>query len=259
MQLTDKGSSEQFTVLPNLPENRVTLCAAANSSAGVIQSLVSLGIEVITPKPSEVLPKSTASHADMLMLHTGGSTVIVESTEKELIADLRAHGFTVTESRKSFEGSYPGDVILNHLLCGRYMFGRIASADSTALEYARENGLTCVNVHQGYAKCSAMAVDSTSIISDDDTICTNAAKQGFDVLKIEKGDILLSGADYGFIGGCCGKLSGDIIAFTGKLVYHHSCDRILSFMRNRGVYPEYLTNGKLTDIGGILPLKEAKQ
>ena len=55
-------------------------------------------------------------------------------------------------------------------------------------------------------------------------------------------------------GGCCGKISKDILAFTGKLSLHRDCDRIKSFLRNYNIYSLELSNKPLTDVGSILPV-----
>ncbi len=79
-------------------------------------------------------------------------------------------------------------------------------------------------------------------------------KNGIDVLMVEQGDVRLYGYSYGFIGGCCGKISKDILAFTGKLILHRDCDRIKSFLRNYNIYSLELSNKPLTDVGSIFPV-----
>ena len=76
------------------------------------------------------------------------------------------------------------------------------------------------------------------------------------MLKIQKGFISLPGYDYGFIGGCCGKLSKNILAFTGKIESHPDYNNIKDFCRNYNVNVLSLTNDDLLDIGGILPIAE---
>ena len=77
-----------------------------------------------------------------------------------------------------------------------------------------------------------------------------------DVLKISVGDILLDGYAYGFIGGCCGLVSKDTLAFSGNVGLHRDFENMRDFTRNHHVELYSLTNEKLYDIGGILPIKE---
>ena len=75
-----------------------------------------------------------------------------------------------------------------------------------------------------------------------------------DVLKISAGHIMLDGYDYGFIGGCCGKISSGAIAFCGDLKTHPDSDNICGFLGNYGIKAVSLGSGQLYDTGGILPI-----
>ena len=76
------------------------------------------------------------------------------------------------------------------------------------------------------------------------------------MLLIQPGHIQLPGYDTGFLGGCCGKLAADKLAFTGQLDLHPDGQRIQSFLEQRGVTAVELTTGPLIDVGGIVPLME---
>ena len=75
-------------------------------------------------------------------------------------------------------------------------------------------------------------------------------------MLVRKGSVKLKGFDYGFIGGCCGKIAEDTVAFCGNLKTHSDWLKIESFMKERGVYPLCLASGELIDIGSILPITE---
>lgn len=81
-------------------------------------------------------------------------------------------------------------------------------------------------------------------------------KNGLEVLLVSKGDVLLPGREYGFIGGCCGLIAPDIMLFNGDLSSHGDADRIRAFLSSFGVSVEETGHFPLTDIGGILPLAE---
>ena len=78
-------------------------------------------------------------------------------------------------------------------------------------------------------------------------------------LRVQAGFVELPGYPYGFLGGACGKLSADTLAFTGDLSTHPDHEAIVSFLRNYRVYPVCLQQGPLQDIGGILPLREEEK
>lgn len=111
-------------------------------------------------------------------------------------------------------------------------------------------------MRQGYAKCSAVPVTENAIITDDVAIASAAEKNGLEVLLVSKGDVLLPGREYGFIGGCCGLIAPDIMLFNGDLSSHGDADRIRAFLSSFGVSAEETGHFPLTDIGGILPLAE---
>ena len=80
--------------------------------------------------------------------------------------------------------------------------------------------------------------------------------KGFAVLLIRPGHIALPGYDTGFIGGCCGKLAPDKLAFAGALSSHPDGERMREFLHSRCVAPVELRESPLVDVGGILPLRE---
>ena len=90
----------------------------------------------------------------------------------------------------------------------------------------------------------------------DEGISRAALSLGLDVLKITPGYIELPGYEYGFIGGCCGKISKNELAFTGKLDGHPDREKILAFLAEKRISPVFLTDGPLFDAGGIIPLCE---
>jgi len=129
-----------------------------------------------------------------------------------------------------------------------------AESDAAAGEYfsKRKN-----IVKQGYAACSAAAVDGYSIITADKAIAEAAGSRGYQALVISPGGIRLDGYDYGFIGGCCGLLDEKTLAFTGRLSSIKDGERIKGFCASRGVSVIELTDEPMKDIGGIIPLLES--
>lgn len=107
-----------------------------------------------------------------------------------------------------------------------------------------------------YSRCSVCVINENAIITDDISVFTAAQNFLSDVLFISKGSIRLDGYDYGFIGGCCGKIDKNKIAFNGRIDSHKDYKLIIDFITKHGVDCIELNNNVLTDIGGILPLIE---
>ena len=115
-----------------------------------------------------------------------------------------------------------------------------------------------VLVNQGYAACSTLIIDETSIITADRGISEKAKSLGYDILLIPSGEIALEGYDYGFIGGCCGFIDKNTLAFTGtlgSLTYGHI---IMEYLNAKNIKVIELTDKHMKDIGGIIPIMETR-
>lgn len=241
-----------FIENPNLPKSGVTLAVIQKTTAA--DKLTACGIKLLHPIKNSRLANEVSSHPDMLLFHAGGRLIFLEPEQKELAAALAEEGFEVRFT-KPLSGEYPKDIALN-IAAGRdFALGLLehnCPAAKTALE---AHGRALINTRQGYAKCSLCFVTERAFITEDSGIAALLQSRGFDVLNISKGDIFLSGSHYGFFGGCAGKISENTLAVNGSLSYHRDGDRIAEFAKKHGVEILQLTGGKITDIGGILPLK----
>ena len=160
-------------------------------------------------------------------------------------------------SEKAAGEAYPDDVPLNSAFIGNCLFCNPRTIDPFILNYALKSGHTITSVRQGYTKCSIAIITESAIITADTIIAKKAKELKMDVLKIREGHIELSGFSYGFIGGCCGKISRDLMVFTGNIELHPDGKNIISFLRNYGIYAYSLSQEHiLKDIGGIIPVAE---
>ena len=94
------------------------------------------------------------------------------------------------------------------------------------------------------------------MITSDESIYRACKKNNIDVLKTVNEGIRLRGYDHGFIGGCCGLIARDILAFSGNIEAHKNYAEIKAFASDHGVSIASLGSFDLYDIGGILPLME---
>lgn len=246
--------ANRFIKSPNLPENDVTLCVCSDGDTARL--LTARGITVLRTTPTPHTQREVCLHADMQLCHLGGGKIIADEYQAELASELRLRGFDV-KTDCSPVPSYPDEIRFNAAVCGGYLFGLESHLSQILRNEAAACGLTQITVRQGYSKCSVCTVTERAIITDDAGIARTAEQLGFDVLEIEKGDIFLSGSHCGFIGGCCGKLSKDTVAFTGSLDCHRDGERIRAFLHAHGCTALELSPNRLRDIGGILPLKES--
>lgn len=202
------------------------------------------------------IDKPVSLHADMLMCYLGNGQAICHQSQKKLTDELTKLGLKISIGKSKLKKKYPHDIAYDFLLTEKYGFGNLKHTDKNILEYCAENEIKTVDVKQGYAKCSCLVVDGNSIITADIAIAQAAEQCEIDVLLISPGQIDLPGYNHGFIGGCAGYIAKDTIAFTGDITRHSDFAKIDEFISKRGKKYICLSQNKLIDIGGIIPIIE---
>jgi hypothetical protein len=239
-----------FIQTPNLPEKRITLAAVGNYPE-IISALSSLGIRTISFE-NKALPEEISRHQDMLLCHTGENRLFLDPSEAK--APLENEGFSVLTGEE-IGCSYPFDVKLNIAVSKDFFIYNPKAADSSLINELKNWGKREIKTKQGYTKCSVCLVTENALITEDPSIYEAVRNTGIHALLISKGDIYLSDTHCGFLGGSTGKIDKSTLAVTGSLQYHSDGNKIKDFCNNHGVDILELTDGSITDIGGILPLK----
>jgi hypothetical protein len=246
-----------FIKLPNLPEGDTALAAVSFAYPDILRALRALGMELIEIQPGRCLPGPVGSHADMLLHHLGGNQMVTARGEASLKDTLRQFDFEVIESNGCLSERYPDDVPLNAARVGNFLFCRQDSLDLEIGRYCSRHGVSVIPVRQGYARCSTVVVSESAIMTADSSIAQAAESADLDVLRIRPGHVRLEGYPYGFLGGACGMIGKNKLAFAGNVGLHPDYEAIKKFCGNRNVETISLADMPLTDIGGILPLKIA--
>ena len=244
-----------FIEKPLLPEREVTLCAVSEEAEDIIEELEGKGIRVLRVKRADGLPAPICSHADLQVLPLGNSLIAVNEEQTGLIASLEEEGFNVIRVG-DFSNKYPHDCRLNLLPVGDMLLGNVSVMPSEVLALGH---FRPVNVRQGYTRCSSVLIDESTVLTDDKTIgdtVLNFVKYSV-ILKQE--EIILKGYDHGFIGGTCGKISSDTIAFAGRIPATEFGRLLKDALTQHGCSFCELGSAELTDIGGIVPLKQRSE
>ena len=245
----------RFIQKPNLPENDVDSVAVSASAGEAIKKLNSLTINTIKINAVKSLPDGLNEHADLQFLHLQKNKVTAPSDNEHLCEQFKTMGFDV-ENAECLGSDYPNDVFYNAKIIGDNIICNIKTVSKSILRFAEKTSLNIINVKQGYSGCSVCVLNENAIITDDKSIFSAAQIFLNDVTLIEKNSIRLKNYNYGFIGGCCGKISKDVIAFNGSVMSHSSSNLIIDALERNSIRAIELHNGILEDIGGIIPLTE---
>lgn len=212
------------------------------------------GYEVIKCPKCDTLYDAVCGHPDMLLHILNNKKIIVhKAMKKEFTNSLKKLEFEVLYSAKNIKSKYPDDIILNAFSLKDMYIHNLKYTDKELLNNISNYNL--IDVTQGYSKCSVAIINENSIITSDRIISEKLIKRGIDVLLLPPGDIELPNLNYGFIGGTCGLLCKNTLAFYGNLKFYKYGKEVLSFLKKKGVAPLYLSDGKLIDRGSIFTLK----
>lgn len=227
----------------------------ADAPSEIADSLLSLGFSVLRLPCDSRLATPVRSHADMLMLPVG--KVVFTSSEYLSVAEdifkaLEGLGYEIVDCKAEIRSDYPHDVAFDALVLKSAIIARLDSLPDEIKTYATAMGISLLDSKQGYAKCSAVSVGESAIITADKNIARAAEAAGADALLISAAPeaIRLDGYDYGFIGGASGVLE-DTVYFTGDISTHPDTERIAEFCKAHEKKIISLSSEPLNDVGGI--------
>lgn len=206
---------------------------------------------ILTPK-SPQLYSSISAHPDIQVNIISNSKIIIAKDSKlHSMCDLLPK-ISIITSKNTLASKYPDNIFLNAINLKDFFIHNLKYTDENLLKEVKNK--TLINVKQGYSKCSVAVVSDNALITSDLGIYNSLKPYPIDVLLIPSGDILLPDLPFGFIGGACGLISNDTLAFFGNLKHHSYKDDIEAFLLKHNVKPLYLSDSKLIDRGSILTL-----
>lgn len=209
-----------------------------------LSGLENLGFDVKVIPTDPLLAKSVRTHPDMLICKAGDRLVMTKDYYEKNASCFE--GVPVTTTQSTYTDKYPGDVILNALIIGDTVYGRVDVICQEILDTCPRHVL----VKQGYAACSCAKIADRAVITADKSLASALKNDGIDVCVIDSGNILLEGYGYGFIGGASVKLDNETVAFFGKIEDHPCYDQMRKFADDHGVSLISLSDEPLTDCGG---------
>lgn len=215
------------------------------------QSLIDLKYSPITCPKFSGLYDAISRHPDILIHILGKNNIMVhKDMDADFICNLESIGFNVTLSQNSLGYRYPEDIILNAINLNDKFIHNLKYTDPNLKELVKNKKL--ININQGYSKCSTSIVSNNAIMTSDSGIAKTLYADGFDVLLLNPGNILLPGLNYGFIGGCSGLLESNLMAFYGSLDFYPQGKEVWNFLKKHKIDCWFLRKGPLIDRGSIL-------
>lgn len=260
---------------PLLPTHKVKLVAVGEEYVDVINSLEKLGIECFKIKRSENLVSPISCHADCRFIQLNKKTFVVDETivkdfnnclieyfgkSYNLVNYLTSRAVpdnyisVITEEIKS---PYPDDIKLNAKVINKYILCNSKYISKHIDSFAHLNSYNILHTNQGYSACSTLLLNDKTIITDDLSIYDACNRIEISSTILDKGQIKLNGFDYGFIGGCCGFIDKNLLAFTGRIDSLTDSDILYNVLKNNNIDYIELTDNELFDVGGIIPIIES--
>ncbi len=203
-----------------------------------------------TVPSTSLLYPAVCGHPDMLLHIIDNKNIILhKNIDKKFVESLKNLGINIILSNNSLRDKYPKDITLNALNIGNIFMHKLNYTDPNLISLVNHKKL--LNINQGYAKCSTAIVSENAVMTSDMKIGKILKENNIDVLLLPPGDIILPSLDYGFIGGTCGLLDNNTLAFYGDLDMYKYGNEVLSFLRKHNVEPIFLSKSKLIDRGSI--------
>ncbi len=248
--IEDRIIMTKFVLSPNLPQNSVHTVIMSDRKNIFVEEIRKAGIHIIPSEKLKLINGSEAYHADMQICHIGKNELIISSDMsikmQEKLLNLNCK---LIKSENPVTAKAP---CLNVCILENDIICNTKTADKTI----KSIGKNLIHTNQYYSKCSSAVINKNAVITADKSIYDTCISNKIDVLKISEGYIHLDGYDYGFIGGTCGLLSKNILAFCGNIKLHKDYENIKAFSANYHINLLSLGTGMLYDIGGILPITE---
>lgn len=229
----------------NLPQGNVSLFIADTKINDAV---------VIPPASLPVLPEGLMHHADLGICVIENKAVCPPDSYSYYKEVLTPYGFEIIKGNSSLDCHYPQDSAYNVCVIGKKCFLNNHVCDSVLFDILTSEGYEIINVRQGYTKCSICPVDQNSVITSDASVYKAAKEHGMDVLQVSNSTINLKGYEYGFFGGCCGMGGKDVLLVNGDISTHPDSELIREFLFRKNIRISALKDGRLTDIGSIIPL-----
>lgn len=243
-------------MVPFIPKTKANIAIVDGRADDIIvNNLKDLNLKVIRTIKCNELQESVSYHPDIVMHPINYNTLIIAPNvygyyEKE----LSGLGINLIKGETILGSKYPQDIAYNVGRLKDIVIHNFKYTDGILKHYFKKQDLECININQGYSKCSLFIVDDISGITADVNIHKKLSEIGYNTLLIEPGYIKLYNERYGFIGGTSGNYDNNTILLTGIVDNHPNSKEIIDFFKKRNKKIIYLSDNDIIDLGTIITL-----
>ncbi len=192
---------------------------------------------------------SIAGHPDIFMSCINNQLIVAPNTPSDFIRQLDKRKILYTFGIKAVGSVYPETSSYNALVDSRVIIHNFRYTDTKLLQHTKS--LEQISVKQGYSRCNCISLHGKGYICSDRGIEKALQLRGKEVIFVEPDEIVLSGMQNGFIGGCAGVFD-DQLVLTGSLKTISGGAEIRKFAQSLGFEIIELYQGPLFDGGGIM-------
>ena len=219
-----------------------------NISVYSIELLKSSGFDIIKTFALPEIDNSTSTHPDMQFLKIADKKALVAESAYAYYVDMLPDFEIISVS--GINGKYPYDCLLNSVLFKK-LYISTSKQHAVISEYIDADPII---VNQGYTKCSTCVLNENSILTGDDGIYKKCTEFGLKAHKLPDKEILLSGYNNGFWGGCTGLLNDSQMFFNGNIELLSCFDKLQYILYKEKIEPIYHKHTPLTDNGSIISI-----
>ncbi len=223
-----------------------------DASGEIIDNLKMIDMEPILIPRTDLVEEPLSGHPDIQVFVHENRVFCHPDISASFLRVVEKYAEVTICSTKLVK-AYPGDVPYNIACAGSWAVKHPGGSDPIIEEYLRSKNIAAAAVNQGYARCSTLIVDDSSIITADVSIHRAALCRGLSSLRIEAGHIDLPGYGYGFIGGATGPCDGMVLC-AGDLSHHPDYGAITEFIESRDKKIVPLGTSYAVDLGTIFVL-----
>ena len=189
-----------------------------------------------------------SGHPDIFIFQHNNDLIIAPQSPQNLIDKLVEKNISFQTGINNLGIKYPETAFYNVANNADIFIGNIKSCDESIINCAI--GKLWIQTKQSYSRCNNIILNSTSIITNDNKV----HKQIETSLYINPEEIILTGFDYGFIGGCAG-ITDNKVFLIGSLKHHSQGKIITEYIKATNHEIVELYDGPLFDGGGIIFVK----